>query len=94
MVGPSVGLARLRRWMSRRNVTQLDLASRLGMSGGQCSAMIHGCARPSLDQASMIEDMTSGYVKMQTWAQAHEGELPVLPERRGRKKLSTGNAAA
>ena len=86
MVGPSLALACLRRWMARRRLSQTALAKLLEVDQSWCCLVVNGKRRPSVDLIGQIERMTKGYVKASEWSLPYRGALPALPEHRGRRR--------
>ena len=89
MVGPSLGLAHLRRWMARRRLSQTALALLLGVDQSWCCLVANGKRLPNVILAGKIERLTGGSVKAGEWSLPYRGALPELPEHRGRRRRET-----
>ena len=59
---------RLAAWMLKNDVSQEDLATRIGASQGYVSRLLSGKRAPGLDVAFAIERETNGYVAAKDWA--------------------------
>ena len=59
----------LAQYLKRENLTQAQLAERLGASQGAVSKLVSGDRSPSWEMAARIEAVTSGAVPVAVWAQ-------------------------
>lgn len=60
--------ARLRQWRKERELTQKELAEKLGIQQGSLAAYETDARKPRIDVAARIERETKGEVTMQGWA--------------------------
>lgn len=65
---PSRGSRLLRAWREEKGISQNDAASLIGVDFVQLSKYERGVARPGLDRAVRIQDVTRGLVPVESWA--------------------------
>lgn len=65
---------RLRRWLKSQNVTQAELAERLGCGKSFVCALCAGRKRPSLTLAIRLERLTLGAVRCVDWGRDEDSE--------------------
>lgn len=68
------GRERLRQWISRSKLTQLEAASVIGMDHTQLSHILMGRRRPGLDTAVKIEQATG--IVVEAWVPFDADEQP------------------
>ena len=82
----NAGAAKLRTWLVKQDITQLDFAKRVGVAP---STIINYCAGrfvPNLETASKIATETDDAVQSSDWLTAYAGALSKVPTfRRGRR---------
>lgn len=62
----------LLQYLKAKELTQAELAQRLGTNQGTISKLCGG-RRPSWEMAARIERETGGLVPVSVWAKSHEG---------------------
>lgn len=63
---------RLKSWLEAANVTQAELARRLGYDPSNMGKLLKGLIRPTLDMAFRIEGQTGGVIPASAWVQQDE----------------------
>jgi len=71
------GRERLRQWIDRSKVNQLEAAALIGIDHTQLSHILTGRRRPGLDTAVKIEQATG--IVVEAWVPFGEDELPIAP---------------
>ena len=70
--------------MARRGLGTDGIARLLGLSQGHAARVIAGGHVPRIEVLLRLWRLAGRAVPLTAWAEPYEGELPALPERRGR----------
>jgi transcriptional regulator with XRE-family HTH domain len=63
----------LSEYMKQKQITQVQLAARLGVHQGTIARLVSGDRSPSWELAAKIERATAGHVPVAVWAQREGG---------------------
>lgn len=69
------GRERLRQWIDRSKLNQLEAAALIGIDHGQLNHILQGRRRPGLDTAVKIEQATG--IVVEAWVPFGEDEPPI-----------------